>query len=820
VERGTTSRNLGRAVFALSLGLMTTELVMTRIFSTVIWYHFAFFAISVAMFGAGAAGIAVHWVQQRLSPDGATRLLSGSAAAFAVTVVVVDFLLQRVVPGWFDAMARGHGTAVTAKIFALFAMSAAPFFAAGLALCLAVTRNAQRVHLLYSADLLGAALGCVLAVLLLSVLGGPGALLVAAAMGGLASVLFALAGGTRVIPGLAVSAVAVAVGVALLGLGALDTRTAKQVDLRLYPPEFDRWNAFSRVTVVSLGGFRGWGTSPTYDGPVPEQKALFIDMAALTMLTRFEGSLDAARYTLFDLSAAVYRMKPKPREVCIIGAGGGKDVLAALAAGARRVTAAEINPLIVDGVVRGKFREFTGDLYSRPDVDVHVEDGRSFIRGTDRRFDVVLLSMVDTSASAAAGAFALTENSLYTSDAFGDFMDRLEPDGVLSVSTVSLPGMAVGARLVALARAALERRGRGPARSIAVLQTPWVHSAGVMHDLLVKPSGFTEEEASRLVRTAEELRFSVGYVPGKQAPTAPGENEWIFRIATAPDGAALAREQATFPADTSPVSDDRPFFFYQDRLRYFVPALFAAGAAYPFGDGLIVLSKILAVTLLMVLACLVVPVVVARAELRPGGGPVSTDLAYVACLGTGFMFVEIGLIHRLSLYLGNPTYTLAVVLSVILLSGGVGSRFLPRRLARGGLPAALAGTAVLVLLLRFALPRVLGLTLGAAPVLRALVCAALVVPLGLLLGAPYPAGLAAVAARAPGRVPWLWAVNSATSVLGSVLATIVSLHAGIDASLAVGAGLYVLAALLALGVGASLPSTPAARAASTGARLG
>jgi hypothetical protein len=225
----------------------------------------------------------------------------------------------------------------------------------------------------------------------------------------------------------------------------------------------------------------------------------------------------------------------------------------------------------------------------------------------------------------------------------------------------------------------------------------------------------------------------------------------------------------------------------------------------------------------LVLACLIVPVVVARAELRRGGGNVSTDLAYVACLGTGFMFVEIGLIHRLSLYLGNPTYTLAVVLSVILLSGGVGSRFLPRRLARGGaerLAAALAGTAVLVLLLRSALPRVLGLTLGATPVFRALVCAALVVPLGLLLGAPYPAGLAAVAVRAPGRVPWLWAVNSATSVLGSVLATIVSLHAGIDASLAVGAGLYALSALLALRVGASLPSAPSAPAASMGARLG
>ena len=214
---------------------------------------------------------------------------------------------------------------------------------------------------------------------------------------------------------------AVAIGAFASASGSLSVKIAKQIDLRRYPPEFDAWNSFSQVTVLPVSHFSGWGRSPAYHGAPAQQKSLYIDLGAMTTLTRFDGSFDSVEYALYDLSAFVFRARPSPDEVCIIGAGGGKDVLAALAAGSHRVTAVEINSLIVDGVMRGKFREFTGGLYSRPDVEVHVEDGRSFVRRTSRRFDVLQLSMVDTSAATAAGAFALTENSLYTTDAFADF---------------------------------------------------------------------------------------------------------------------------------------------------------------------------------------------------------------------------------------------------------------------------------------------------------------------------------------------------------------------------------------------------------------
>jgi hypothetical protein len=799
------SRTLGAAVATLSLALMTTELVITRIFSVIIWYHFAFFAISVALFGTGAAATLVHLFQRRLLAGRGATVLTASAACFAVTVVVVDFLLVRVVPLWFGGLFTATYLSTTGRIVALFAMAAAPFFVGGFTLSLAIARHARELHRVYSADLFGAAFGCLAAVPLLSGLGGPGALLAAASAGGVAALLFARSEPSGVRPSVtrvAALAVLVAVGGGALAAraGALDVKVGKAVDLERFPPEFAEWNSFSHVTVLPVGGFRGWGTSPKYKGPVPEQRALFIDLAALTMLTRFDGDFRGVEYVLHDLSAFVFGIKRAPRETCVIGAGGGKDVLASLAAGSRHVTAVEINPLIVDGVVRGKFRAFTGGLYSRPDVDVFVEDGRSFVRKTNRRFDVLLLSMVDTSAATAAGAFALTENSLYTSDAFADFLSRLAPGGVLSVSTVSFPSLAVGTRLVAIARDALARRGVAAERAVVVVQTPWLNGGGTMHDVLVKPSGFTPDEVDGLRRHADALGFTVAYAPGATSPLPGVENAWTYEVLTTKSPATLARTMDTWPVDASAVDDSRPFFFYQDRLRDFLPALFMIGSAHPFGNGLVVLAKVLLVSVLFVAAFLLVPLVFSRKELSLGDGRPGWDLAYVSSLGLGFMFVEIALVQRFTLYLGHPTYTLAVVLLVVLMGGGLGSRWLGGSGAQGGrrrLATLLAAIVVAILVVRVVAPHVFAATLAWPIAARAVVAAVLLGPIGFLLGVPYPMGLGAVAARAPLRVPWLWAMNSATSVLGSVLATVVSLHGGIDASIGAGAGLYLCALLLA-----------------------
>ena len=811
---------IGFGVALLSVSLMTTELVFTRIFSVIAWYHFAFFVISVALFGGGAAAIVVHLRQRQLLGPRSLQHISGLAAALTAVIMASDLLLVRLTPGWFSGIDEATLAAMLLRLLAVFAFAAAPFFVGGLAISLAVTSFARQVHRLYFADLVGAGAGCLLAVPVLEALGGPRGLLVSAAVAAAASVVFALASRTpRRVRSLAPAAVALAcVGV----VAAASSRTrwleipmAKGIGLEEHVPEYMGWNSFSMVAVFDDVGFQGWGRSPRYEGSYPEQKTLVIDMGAMTTVNRFDGDLSSVGYALHDLSALAYRVVHAPEHVCIIGAGGGKDVLAALAGGARHVTAVEINPLIVEEVVKGRYSEFTGHLYERPDVDIHVEDGRAFVRRTDQRFDLLLLSMVDTSAATAAGAYSLTENSLYTTDAIDDFLTKLQPDGVLSVSTTSLLNLAVGARLAAIARQALRRRGAVPFRSIAVLQTPWLEREdATMHTFLLKPDGFAPEEVSALARAAEELDFVPAHLPGVVRMPETPEQHLIARIITAGDDAVLTRELDELDLDVTATTDERPFFFYQNRLSDFPSALLSLASAHPIGNGLVIVAKVLAIALFMVLSCLLVPLLVASRETDLGPSPLGPDLGYVGCLGVGFMLVEIALLQRLSPFLGDPTRTLAVVLFVLLVAGGLGSRLFSA-LSTG--PSAREPSGLLKIVLGALVVYATLLGLAASPLLelgitwtggaRAALAAALLAPLGLLLGMPFPAGLSAVAERAPHRIPWLWGINSATSVLGSVLATLCSLHFGISATLLTGTACYLGALALWPTVARPTPAT-------------
>ena len=804
-ERSPAAVSVG--VGLVSLALMHTQIVLTRLFSVVVWYHFAFFAISVALLGLSASAVLVHVLQARLKSLHAPNLLANCSLAFCASILGLAFTVLHATPDWFGVGEASFFTAITPKLLAIFVATTAPFFAGGFALSVALSRWPASIHRNYASDLAGAALACALVLPVLDHAGGPKALLVSAGFAALSAIVFGIADTTpararNVLRWAALGAALLGVGIAGSAAGALEIRVAKGLDLTVSAPEYNRWNSFSLVSVFPSWNFHGWGLSPKYTVPIPPEKSLVIDMNAFTPLLAFDGDFAKVQHTRFDLSALAYRVRSVSR-ACVVGAGGGKDVLAALAAGAHKVTAVEVNPLIANDVMRNHYREFTGGLYLRPDVELHIEDGRSFLRGSKDQFDVILISMVDTSAATAAGAYALAENSLYTVDAFRDFLARLSPNGILTVSSVSLPGLAVGARLATLARTALLELNRDPAASVAVVETQWlaVHGA-TMHNVMVKPSGFTASDRQTLARLSDELGFHVGYVPGVELPaTKDPEQTWLRQTLTEHDEAALARARDTWPLDVSPVHDDRPYFFYQNRLRDSWHALWARSDPHLFGNGLVVLLKVLMASLVMVALCIVAPLMwLTRSQRREGRevssvSAASADLWYVACLGLGYMFVEIGCIQRLLLYLGTPTYALTAVLLVLLLSGGAGSRSAASR-GPGTIRLLIALLVAYAALWMLVWPYIATAS-SALPIAgRASIAALTMIPLGFLMGIPLPSGLSVVQLRHPDRIAWLWGVNGATSVLGSVLATLGSMHAGITSILAVGVMLYVAAALL------------------------
>ncbi len=791
-------------VAVISASLMATEIALTRVLSVTIWYHFAFFAISVALLGTGLSALAVHAFQAPLLRG----FWQGFCAAFALLqglgTLLLALALSHVTPDWFGGM-TGAFTLFTWKLALVFLLAVLPFASGGFVLACVIARFGSDVRRVYFVDLAGAGVGCLLTIPLLSVLGGPVSLCACAGMATLSALVFLLEVRERLAVRrlFVLAAGACALLELMLGGGsALDLRAAKGVDLTRTKPELTRWNSFSLVHVFGQQGFRGWGLSPRFHGTLPEQKTLVIDMSALTSIARFDGDFDKVAYVQSDLSSLVYRVVGRPRDVCVVGAGGGKDVLAALVAGSGHVVGVEINPLIVRDVMRGAYREFSGALYDRKDVEIVEGDGRSYLRGTERTFDVILISMVDTSAATAAGAYALTENGLYTVQAFEQFLSRLRPGGVLTVSTVSLPGLAVGARLTALAQRAVLARGGKPESAIAVAHTPWfARPDAELYDLVIKPDGFSEAELAKWKAALHDLDFASGFTPHDAAVPTRTEDRWLQAIVRAPSQAALEQTFESLPLDTSPVTDDRPFFFYQNRFSDFVAALLPAQTTHLFGNGLRVLAKVLVISAVMLVLCGVLPLIWLRRSAsdatrqRAGLG---FDLAYVACLGVGFMCIEIALVHRVTLFLGQPTYTLVAVLFVLLCGGGAGSRVLASSLRSSERRGA--GFFLVIAALTALLPVTSGALFASLHAvelpLRAVFAALAIAPLAFLLGAPLPAGLSAVAERDATRVPWLWGVNGAASVFGSIFATLLSLHAGTQVTLFCGAFAYLVAALL------------------------
>ena len=791
---------LGFILALLSGVLLAAELTLTRLLSVVLWYHFAFFAISVALFGLSMAALLVHFVGARIAPERVGFWLALGALGVAVGLIAVDLAFCNVAPDWF-AGGLGVFTALTGKLLLLFLLSAVPFFAGGFSVSLALTSYAGHASRLYFWDLLGAALGALATIALLNAVGAPRALALLAAVAGVSAMGFVGLRRSTAPRWTAPLAGVLAIACACFGVfggRALTIHVAKGISLDQSEPEFMQWNAFSLVSVLPNSGFKGWGLAPTFKGQIADQKTLVIDMNAMTPLVNFDGDFGRAAFVSNDLSAFVYRVKPDASAACVIGAGGGKDVIASLASGTQHVTAVEVNPIIVNQVMRGRYRDYVGDLYGRPDVSAVVEDGRSFVRRTENKFDIVHLSMVDTSAASAAGAYALTENALYTQEAFVDFMHALKPGGVLSVSSVSLPDLWVGARLASIARAALNSQAWevDVEHSVLMLETPWLGVREArMYTLLIAPHGFGQATVDRAIAQAGELGFSMAWVPGHKVVAGTPERALIQKILTEKDDRKLNQDLSALPLDVSATTDDRPFFFYQNRMAQLPLALIANTPLHLFGNGLVLLAKIAAIALLCVGALLLLPLIFGGRDRSRDQGRTAADLGYSACIGFGFLFVELGLLHRLSPHLGDPTAALGVVLVALLIGSALGSKFLAAR--NSVLVRALIGALVLVILLAAALLPVLAdATRAWQPASRAGAVGALVLMVGVLLGVPLPAALAHIFRRAPGRVAWFWALNGGMSVLASVVGTLIALNYGSTVTLLSGATAYVGCLLL------------------------
>jgi hypothetical protein len=807
------SRRHLAGVALVSATLLMTELALTRIFSVVMYYHFAFLAISIALFGVSASGVFAYVTRQRLDRQATDDLLTGRSLIYAACTIVALFVLVRMRVG------LNYTPSNLWRMLAIYALAALPFFTGGLVVTIAISRLSADVNAVYAADLIGAAAGCLLVIPLLDRLGAPGVVLTAAILSSAAAMLFAPAASRTRTAALAVALVLVPLAGQWSGLAGFDVVGTKgHYGDRVL---FSKWNSFSRIGVYERE-HGDWSLSPAYKGPLPETRFMDIDSAASTPILHLAPDLSNAQYLRYELTALAYQLKgtgswdlvagnpaastqqPAPAgfSALVIGPGGGRDIASALVFGASHVEGVEINPIIADDVMRDRFREFSGGIYTNPKVSIAVDDGRSYVRRTAERYDVIQASLVDTWAATAAGAYTLTENSLYTVDAFGDYLDHLTDGGVLTITR----WVADGLRLVSLAQEACARRGWTAADRLAIVRQDRVAT------FLLKKTPFTADEIARLRGVADRLGFDVLYTPGAGASIAADGKPQFTRPAgeVVVDGAATGdyarlitapdREQfyATYRSDIRPTTDDRPFFFHTTKIKDQFDVAF--GQKMLFGNGLSALMTLLGISATLVLLFVILPLVFAdRGQARPQGW--LAWLAYFGALGAGFMLIEVSVLQRFVLLLGHPVYSLTVTLFSLLLGTGLGAAWSRRlnaaTLRRSGAIGIGIIAAIALVFILVATP-IVSWAIPFSRAARMLVAAAMLIPIGIALGIPMPTGLRILSARAPQMLPWAWGINGALSVLGATLAIFIAMNWGFRVTLLTASATYLigLAALL------------------------
>jgi spermidine synthase len=750
-----------------SFAALLLELALTRLFSVVLFYHFAFLAISIALLGLGAGGVFAYLLKARLARIDTRQLASWLCMANAIVIVVVLEVVLHV-PVALEVSGKNFR-----RLTELYLASAVPFFLIGLLFSVVFARESRRIPHLYGADLCGGALACVAIVPLLNWLGGPNSVLVAAIALATSAMIWANELAMQRNAGILALALVVLTGANYSGR-IIDVVYAKGMFRDPAWVEFARWNALSRVEVDRQG----------------QAKAIVIDADASTYimnadLSHWQGTV--WEHNLMSAPPALANVLRPHGDFAIIGPGGGVDVLRAVANGSKSVTGIEINPIIADTIMQQRYADYSQHLYQRPDVHIHVSDGRSFMRSTPQQFDVVQMTLVDTWASTAAGAFALSENNLYTVEAFREYFEHLKPDGMIAITRWEFRNPREALRVVAVAMDALHQLGvADPARNFIVASQGELNADGIPVVVLAKRTPFTADEERAV---ASHFNHYPELDP-MYLPSQPGRNPFSDLIASN-NPETFARSYAY---NVAPVDDNAPFFFFTLKAGQILGEQgLRRGIDWKVNLGVLVLLLVLAISFFAVLAFLVLPLAIKSRNAHPSPIP----LLYFIAVGLGYILVEIAFIQRFVLFLGHPTYALTVVIFLLMLSSGAGSLVSRNWLARTKrvwipLLLVVGVIALNVLFLPGRLAALVGLPFG----VRLLISGALLIPLGFLMGMPFPTGLRALSESSrssDGAIEWAWAMNAAASVLGSVLAMIIAIQFGLTVTLATGAVAYLAA---------------------------
>ncbi len=784
-------KNAFAGLFFTSMSALMLEILLTRVFSVATWYYFAFFAISLAMFGFTVGAIIVYLGKNFFTDE---RLYDRLAIFGLFFGISIDLALMVFLATPFMPRLTGVGIFATAMTYTVIAV---PFVFAGVVICLCMTRFAANIGMVYAADLIGAGVGAFLVFPVLNAMDAPSAILLTGAIGALGAICFAY---DRHVANRHLKNSAAIIFIILTASMAFNSLyhpvRVEWVKGRYNTPQVETWNALSRIAVYPFKLKKmpySWGISKSYDFKnIIGERMIDIDGVSQTVMTLYDGKPDSVKHLKYDVTSIAHYLR-KNAKVFIIGVGGGRDILAAKVFGQKEVVGAEINDRTIDMITR-VFGDFTGHLDKLPGVRIINDEARSAITRMDEKFDIIQASCIATWSATAAGAFSLAENSLYTVEGWKIFFDHLSPRGVLSFNRWYSPDYpAQLLRLTTLAAYTLKHEGvTNPEDHIMIIKSDSIGHVMPSATILVSKRPFSKADIQTMEDTVKKLQFHFVFNPA-------GFKDKLFVDVIQKVGDK--DYYASTPLDISPSTDDRPFFFYMLRLK---DALASRGLMKLKEQtfnlmGIVMLFVLAVVSIVLSFIFIFAPLVLAGGRL-PGRGALS-GFAFFGAIGLGYIFVEMAQLQRLIIFLGHPIYSITVVIFALLFSSGLGAMASGAFTGKGKRPSAriialvMAVLLLVLLLIVFAQTAFLGAFIQSGINARIALSLLILIPLGFIMGIPFPIGMTIASNNFSGHTAWFWAINGAMSVVASVLSVCVSIAWGFTATLWVGFICYVLAAL-------------------------
>ncbi|MDP2940602.1 MAG: hypothetical protein Q8O13_11135 [Candidatus Omnitrophota bacterium] len=762
-------------LFILSFCLLALEILLTRILSVIFWYHFAFLVVSVALFGMTVGALIVYLAPKIFLPQ-LTQKHIAVYAYISSFAIIASLLSLFYLPALF-AFLNISGSLIPI----LYILLSLPFIAIGVCLSLSLSRFPEHIGKIYSINLIGSALGCIGIIFILNSFNAPSAILFIACLSALSALLFGFAGQL----GRLFKLFCILTMLIFMSLSFKNEHSNSITPLwvkgtiQKTPPFYSKWNFFSYLTVgVPSRKPFGWGFSPKISQAKinTQELMLLIDEGAGTVLTKF-NDLSELEYLKLDVSAMAYYLRNND-DVLVLGSGGGRDLLTAVLFGAKKVVGVEINKDIND-IAFNKLRDFSGKINNYSQIQLIVDEGRSYVSRSKEKYDIIQASLVDSFAAFANGAFALTENSLYTKEAWVIFLEHLKENGILTFSRwYDKDNPSEIYRLIALAKSALQEIGiKDPRQNIALVRHIWSNSTLGVGTILVSKSSFSDLELVALERISDNLEFELVL-----SPKSSGDINFISILENTDTSHALRNLSSNISSPT----DNKPFFFYFAKFK----DIFSKS---PTDQGVIILRKLFFTIVIFGIIFIMIPLIY-----KPhykGVSQISANmLIYFASIGLAFMLVEIPLMQRLGILLGHPIYGLTVVLFSLLFSCGIGS-YLTKYL-NNKLKTILPFVILVLIIFIFVnlLPLIINIITPSLIPIKILVSLAVLVLIGLFMGMLFPIGMKTAGDENSPRVLY-WGINGFASVCGSALAAVILINFGFQKALIVGAICYLIAFL-------------------------